>query len=85
MSREKSLKPFCHLDLDRIKENASRLDHLSLKILLRRDPLLAIVTVLIGSAMPVSSQAFRQIIRIPRTVNAQFAARGGRISRCVLV
>jgi hypothetical protein len=83
--REKSLKPFCHLNLNRIEQDASCLDHLSLQILLRRYPFLAIVTVLIGSAMPVAAQAIRQIGRIPRTLNAQSAANCGRISRSALV
>jgi hypothetical protein len=55
-------------NLDRIEQHASRLDHLSLQILLRRDPFLAIVTVLIGSSMPVAAQAIRQIVRIPRAI-----------------
>jgi hypothetical protein len=53
-------------NLDRIEQDASRLNHLRLKILLRRDPLFAIVAVLIGSSMPVAAQAIRQIVRIPR-------------------
>jgi hypothetical protein len=69
-SGEKSLKPFCDLDLDRIKEDASRLDHLRLKILLRRDPFLAAPTILIRHPVAVAAQAIRQILRIPRAINA---------------
>jgi hypothetical protein len=52
---EKTLKPFCDLDLDRIEQDASRLDHLGLEILLRRDPFFAASTVLIGH--PVTESA----------------------------
>ena len=68
-------------NLPRIKQNPNGLDHLLLEILLRRDPLLPIPTVLIGHAMPESSQTRRQVVGIPWAINAQSAANRARIRR----